>query len=104
MNIIGNESHHFAQSSKEIIHSNFSSNADSSEKGNQKIRQSPPPILKTKKIDQYLNLYPKNKEKMKQTFLSTNPEIENNNKIKQLKNTFMSVRHSSRNSFKIYII
>ena len=101
MNIIGNESHHFAQSSKEIIHSNFSSNADSSEKGNQKIRQSPqPPILKTKKIDQYLNLYPKNKEKMKQTFLSTNPEIENNNKIKQLKNTFMSVRHSSRNSFK----
>ena len=83
MNIIGNESHHFAQSSKEIIHSNFSSNADSSEKGDKKIRQSPQPlILKTKKIDQYLNLYPKNKEKMKQTFLSTNPEIENNNKIK----------------------
>jgi hypothetical protein len=63
MNFNVNEAHHFAQSSKEIIHSNLSSNVDSSEKGNQKNHQTPPTILKAKKIDQYLSLYPKNKEK-----------------------------------------
>ena len=100
MNIEGNETFHFPQSSKELKHSNISSEISNNENNDQKYHKSPAVLLKTKKVDQYLSLYPKNKEKKNNRRLSLNPEIESPNRMKPLKNTFISVHNPLRHSFK----
>ena len=104
MNISGNETFHFAQSSRELKHSNINSEINTPQNNIQKCPKSPGLILKTKKVDQYLSLYPKNKEKEKEknklVQLSLNPELETTNKIKPLKNTFISLQNPLRHSFK----
>jgi len=103
MNNNSNDTSFISQSSKENKQINISLNNDAEKnnqknQNNQKKNQNPVSILKVKKnSNNFLSLYPRQNERLKNSVLSSNPTLDNNNKIKH---TLIQTQHPFRNSNK----
>ena len=108
MNINVHEVPNISQSSRLFNLSNQTSNTDSTLKPiKNKEQKSPIQISFRKKSDkQFLSLYPKHNDKIKNSIISVSPEKEIQNKGKQLKNTFVAfhnpLKMSNNNLLNIY--
>ena len=99
-----NIAHNHSKSSKILDYSNMSQSYDSITKININKKKSSPKLsiyeTKINENNQYLRLYPKYLDKIKNTILSTNPESPENylSKEGQTKNTFISLHNPLRMS------
>ena len=104
MNNNSNNTSFISQSSKEKKEINISLNNESEKnnqknQSNQKKHQNPVSTLKVKKnnSNNFLSLYPRYNERLKNSVLSSNSTLDNNNKIKH---TLIQTQHPFRNSNK----
>ena len=99
MNFINNDVSYVPKFSQELLYSNLNRNNESArknylKKGNQSPNQG---FNKTKTKNQYLGLYPKISEQIKQTVLSAYPDRETSDlRERHLKNTFISFHNPLR--------
>ena len=108
MNFNVNDVPYYPESSKTINFSNQGSNIDNSAMKIEIKKDQLTPVHNTKRKksdNQFLSMFPRNNDKMKNSVLSVNPERETSAKKKQLKNTFISLHNplkiSNKNLFNI---
>ena len=108
MNFNVNDVPYYPESSKTINFSNQGSNIYNSAMKIEIKKDQLTPVHNTKRKksdNQFLSMFPRNNDKMKNSVLSVNPERETSAKKKQLKNTFISLHNplkiSNKNLFNI---